>query len=218
MATSPSETSSALETSLFGAPAPGPEDIGTPQLIAAMLGSGKGISDLIFSPGRPPQVEQHGELTPVVVAGHPILHPADTARIARDLVANNEQAMRTLKEQGACDVSYSLPDPHGSASCVLASAHAWASARHRPGSSRGTSTWRRRQIGRSRRCRYGPTGRKSSTLAAIIDLINDASEHIITIEDPVIPAPPQKATVHRANCTAIHHSRGIAQPFDRRRR
>ena len=111
MATSPSDTSSSvLETSLFGAPAPDPAAVGTPQLIAAMLDSGKGISDLIFSPGRPPQVEQHGELTPVVVDGYPILQPADTARIARDLVAGNEQALRTLKEQGACDLSYSLPD------------------------------------------------------------------------------------------------------------
>ena len=35
----------------------------TPTLIITMLSVGKGISDLIFSPGRPPQVERHGELT-----------------------------------------------------------------------------------------------------------------------------------------------------------
>ncbi len=34
--------------------------IDTPTLISLLLDSGKGISDLIFSPGRPPQVEQHG--------------------------------------------------------------------------------------------------------------------------------------------------------------
>ena len=31
----------------------------------AMLDSGDGISDLVFSPGRPPQVERFGDLVPV---------------------------------------------------------------------------------------------------------------------------------------------------------
>src|SRR5687767_14284704 len=84
--------------------------IDTPALIIAMLESGKGISDLIFSPGRPPQVEQHGELAPVVIPELALLRADDTARIARDLIGSNEQALRTLKEQGACDLSYMLPD------------------------------------------------------------------------------------------------------------
>ena len=40
---------------LFGSPASAPASISTPAVIAAMLDSGDGISDLIFSPGRPPQ-------------------------------------------------------------------------------------------------------------------------------------------------------------------
>ena len=76
-----------------------------------MLDSGKGISDLIFSPGRPPQVEQHGEL----IAGHDSRAARSAAprtpRASRATSsARNEQALRTLKEQGACDLSYSLPD------------------------------------------------------------------------------------------------------------
>ena len=60
-----------------------PAKVATPELILAMLDSGKGISDLIFSPGRPPQVEAHGEL----VARRrfrpcSMLTPDDTARIA----------------------------------------------------------------------------------------------------------------------------------------
>ena len=50
---------------LFGASGGVLRSIGTPAVIAAMLESGPGISDLIFSPGRPPQVEKHGELTAV---------------------------------------------------------------------------------------------------------------------------------------------------------
>jgi twitching motility protein PilT len=99
-------TTTASDTSAAGSPA----KIATPALIVAMLESGKGISDLIFSPGRPPQVEQHGQLMPVVIPEVPVLHADDTARVARDLIGANEQALRTLKEEGACDISYMLPD------------------------------------------------------------------------------------------------------------
>ena len=61
-----------LEAQLFGHADETLTD--TPTLIAAMLDSGKGISDLIFSPGRPPQVERHGELVTVPLAGLDLLH------------------------------------------------------------------------------------------------------------------------------------------------
>src|SRR5262249_27259451 len=84
--------------------------ISTAALITAMVDSGKGISDLVFSPGRPPQVEKMGELTPVAVDELPMLRPEDTSRSAADLISGNTQALQTLKQQGACDLSYSLPD------------------------------------------------------------------------------------------------------------
>src|SRR5205809_528725 len=65
---------------------------------------------VVQPPGRPPQVEQHGQLVPVAIPALPVLQSDDTARIARDLVGANEQALRTLKEEGACDISYILPD------------------------------------------------------------------------------------------------------------
>src|SRR5437879_11118364 len=84
--------------------------IATPALIIAMLDSGTGISDLIMSPGRPPQVEKDGNLKSVAVPELPMLRPEDTARIAADLIKGNEPLLRQLKEQGACDLSYSLPE------------------------------------------------------------------------------------------------------------
>src|ERR1044071_5064088 len=84
--------------------------IATADLILAMLDSGKGISDLIFSPGRPPQVERHGSLTPVAIPGLAMLKPEHTARVAHDLIAGHEKAARVLEEQGECDLSYSLPN------------------------------------------------------------------------------------------------------------
>ena len=76
----------------------------------------------MFSPGRPPQVEKQGQLTPVPVAQLSILRPEDTARIAGELLGGNETALRTLKEQGACDLSYSLPSVAGSGSTSSGSA------------------------------------------------------------------------------------------------
>ena len=94
-----------LIAELFGAPASDVNAMFTPAVIMAMLDSGAGISDLIFSPGRPPQVEQHGRLAMVPIKELPILEAEHTARIARDLIGANEQVLRTLKTEGATDLS-----------------------------------------------------------------------------------------------------------------
>src|SRR6201997_1764998 len=78
----------------------------TQALLAAMLRASEKVSDLIFSPGRPPQVEIHGQLTAVEISGGAPLSPDDTRRIAADLIGTNKQAINTLREQGSCDVSY----------------------------------------------------------------------------------------------------------------
>ena len=67
-----------LQASLFGTATARAAQ--TPAVIAAMLDSGAGISDLVFSPGRPPQVERFGELAPVAVPGMAVLRAEDTAR------------------------------------------------------------------------------------------------------------------------------------------
>ena len=52
-----------------------------------------------------------------------MLRPDDTARVARDLIGGNEQALRTLKEQGACDfVVLAARSARASASTCSASA------------------------------------------------------------------------------------------------
>src|SRR5580700_7681537 len=81
----------------------------TQALLAAMLRASEKVSDLIFSPGRPPQVEVFGQLVPVQMEGLAALSADDTRRIAADLIGNNKQAINTLREQGSCDISYGLP-------------------------------------------------------------------------------------------------------------
>jgi hypothetical protein len=75
-------TIAALEDQLFG-PADGIPPNLAPSMIMAMLDVGDGISDLIFSVGRPAQVEKHGELTGVDIPGVPQLTIAQTAQISR---------------------------------------------------------------------------------------------------------------------------------------
>src|SRR5436190_8524974 len=87
-----------LETSLFGTVSGDASAKFAAALIMAMLDSGEGISDLIFSPGRPPQVERHGHLKAVEIPQVPCLEPEHTSRIARELIAGNGQALLTLHE------------------------------------------------------------------------------------------------------------------------
>ena len=70
-------------------PAGGPP---TPNFIAVlrqMLTASDKVSDLIFSPGRPPIVEQDGRLLAVRVQGLPVLTADHTQRIAADLIGHS---------------------------------------------------------------------------------------------------------------------------------
>jgi len=67
------------------------------QVVQLMLSVSDKISDLIFSPGRPPQVELIGKLTAVNIPGMEMLTPAHTAGIAKALIGNNKVAEQTLQ-------------------------------------------------------------------------------------------------------------------------
>ena len=207
-ASDPAEARSHDEVLFFGAPDGAAAAISTPALITAMLDSGKGISDLIFSPGRPPQVEKQGELTAVEIPELPILGPDDTARVASDLVMGNPQALQALQQQGACDLSYSLPErsrfrvnvfrQRGSFAIVMrviASKIPTLGELNLPSALADTASLKHGIV-----LVTGPTGSgKSTTLAAIIDLINETrAVHILTIEDPIeFLHRHKKATVHQ---------------------
>ena len=79
--------------------APGSGASATHDLLTAVLQANDQISDLIFSPGRPPQIEIHGQLIPINAPGLESLTPDDTRRIASDLIGNNKQAINILREQ-----------------------------------------------------------------------------------------------------------------------
>jgi len=167
----------------------------TQALLAAMLKASDKVSDLIFSPGRPPQVEVYGQLMTVQVPGISVLSADDTRRIASDLIGNNKQAINTLREQGSCDISFGLPGmarfrvnafiQRGSCAVVMrvipTTIPDFASL-HLPAHLADIANLRNGIV-----LVTGPTSSgKSSTVAALLDCMNREREyHIITIEDPI---------------------------------
>lgn len=76
------------------------QPVPTPSIIAAMLRASPKISDLIFSPGRAPQIEANGQLVQLNIPGVGRLSSEDTARIAADLIGRNAHAVDKLKQDG----------------------------------------------------------------------------------------------------------------------
>jgi twitching motility protein PilT len=179
----------------------------TSALLGAMLRASDKISDLIFSPGKPPQVQVYGQLIPVQVPGFVTLTPDDTRQFAADLIGDNKQAVATLREHGSCDISYGLSGvarfrvnifiQRGSCAVVMRviptaipdfaslriPSHLAEVAKLRDGIVLVT----------------GPAGSgKSSTLAVLLDCINrEKNYHIITIEDPI-------EFLHNHKCSTVH--------------
>ena len=180
----------------------------TPVLLAGMLRASEKVSDLIFSPGRPPQVEIHGQLTAVEISGVSVLSADDTRRIAADLIGSNKQAINTLREQGSCDVSYGLPGmarfrvnvfiQRGSCAIVMrvipTSIPSFSSLRL------PTHLEEVAQVRNGIVLVTGGSGSgKSSTVAALLDRINsEHCYHILTVEDPIeFLHNHKKSTVHQ---------------------
>jgi twitching motility protein PilT len=191
--------------------APAAEQAGTAptaNIIASMLQAAPKTSDLIFSPGRAPQVELHGQLMQLKIKGVGVLSAEDTARIAADLIGRNSFAVEKLKEEGSCDISYSVAKlsrfrvniftQRGSCAIVM---------RVIPSSVPDFKTLHLpEQLTDAAQVRpgivlvTGPTGSgKSSTLAAFVNKINEEKAcHVITIEDPIeFLHMHKRATIHQ---------------------
>ena len=150
-------------------------------------------------------VEINGRLSPT---GPRPLSADDTCHIASELIGNNKHALGELREKGSCDVSYSLPGAsrfrvnvfmqRGSCAIVMrvipSKVPSFAEL-NLPEELQKIVGLRNGIV-----LVTGPTGSgKSSTLAAVIDLINkQQSFHILTIEDPIeFLHPHQNCIVHQ---------------------
>jgi twitching motility protein PilT len=163
-------------------------------------------------------VEVNGRLLPV---GARALSPDDTRQIASELIGDNKHALDNLREQGSCDVSYSLAGTsrfrvnifmqRGSCAIVMrvipSKIPSFADL-NLPAELQKIAALRNGIV-----LVTGPTGSgKSSTLAAIIDLINKQhSFHILTIEDPIeFLHPHQNCIVHQREVHSDTISFGLA--------
>lgn len=166
-----------------------------PPVIERMLLVSSRISDLNFSVGQQPQVEISGKLTPVQPLGMNRLTPYQTEIIAMTLMHGNPEAAHRLATSGATDLSYSLPSrtrfrvnifqQRGTYSIVMRvipTEVPTIKSLNLPAQLADIAELRNGIV-----LVTGPTGvGKSSTLAAILNFINDQKHyHIITIEDPI---------------------------------
>jgi twitching motility protein PilT len=160
-----------------------------------MLQVSENVSDLNFSCGQIPQVEINGTLYSTEPLGLGRLSAYQTEMIAMAILRDNPEAARQLARTRTADLSYALPgkcrfrvnifQQRNSFSIVMRviphEIPSFESLRLPP------------QLADIANIRNGivlltgPTGSgKSSTLAAIIDRINEIkSYHIVTIEDPI---------------------------------
>jgi twitching motility protein PilT len=166
-----------------------------PPIIERMLLISDKISDLNFSVGQLPQVEINGKLTPVQPLGMQKLSPYQTEIIALTLMHGHPDAAERLARTGTADLSYSLPSRarfrvnifqqrgvYSIVMRVIPTDIPTLKTLGLPAQLADIAELRNGLV-----LVTGPTGSgKSSTQAAIIDIINEKKYyHVVTIEDPI---------------------------------
>jgi len=185
-----------------------PRVIHTAQLITAMVKSHGQVSDLIFSPGRAPQIEMNGQLVELKYKGLESLTAQDTMSIANDIMSKNETAVRKLEQDGSADLSYGVSGVarfrvnifRQRGSCAIVMRVIPDKIPNFEDLNLPESLKEIVDIRNGIVLVTGPTGSgKSSTLAAILDKMNEQKAfHILTIEDPIeFLHRHKKCTIHQ---------------------
>lgn len=166
-----------------------------PPIIERMLLVSDKISDLNFTVGQMPQVEVNGKLNQVQPLGLQKLTPYQTEIIAMSLMQGNPDAAERLAKTGTADLSYSIPSrarfrvnifqQRGVYSIVMRVVPTDIPSIRSLGLPEQLAEIADLRNGLV--LMTGPTGSgKSSTQAAIIDIINEKKHyHVVTIEDPI---------------------------------
>jgi len=164
-------------------------------VLRQMLKTSDKVSDLLFSPGRPPQVELAGKLIPVRFPGLEKLTPAHTAGMAKVIIGDHDSATESLEKTGSADLSFSAPGEARFRVNIFKQRGTYAIVMrviptNPPNFSDFNLPVQLKEIVDIKNgivLVTGPTGSgKSSTLAAVIDLLNETKAyHIVTIEDPI---------------------------------
>jgi len=168
-----------------------------------MLASQPEVSDLLFTVGRPPQVEAYGELKSVVF-NPPILKltPFQIETIAQNIVGDNLWLIEDLLRHGSCDASYALGDQARFRVNIFAQRGNYSIVCRQLNASIPTLEQLKfpeifKLIPKEKTGLVLVTGAtgfgKSTSLAAILNEINESKPvHIVTLEDPVEYVHPHK--------------------------
>ncbi|MBI5853222.1 MAG: PilT/PilU family type 4a pilus ATPase [Planctomycetes bacterium] len=170
------------------------------KVLLAMLATGERVSDINFSPGRPPQMEVDSQLVAYDKLG--VLTAEKTKKIAELILAENADLLADLELKGSCDCSLQIPDGprfrvnvfkvDGACAIVLRSLPTTIPTLESlklPEALRKLPELKNGLV-----LVTGGTGSgKSTTLAAVIDAINSTrAVHIVTLEDPIEFKHPHK--------------------------
>ncbi len=165
-------------------------------LLTTMVQGAEGISDLLFIPGKPPQVEVHGVLESLEVEWpEPARAAAHIETIARTIINDNPKLQQDLAERGSCDCSYDVPGlcrfrvniyrQNGSLAMVLRRLQSEVPTIE----SLGLPPVFQEIVKEKNGLIFitgGSGNGKTTTLAALLNEINRTSKvHIVTLEDPV---------------------------------
>jgi len=152
---------------------------------------GRRASDLHMTAGAPPMVRVRGRLTPL--EGYPALTPTDTREIIYSILSNSQR--QKLENNWQLDFAYSIPgQARFRVNAYFQRSAVGAAFRLIPfevapleslGLPPAVAEFAKRPRGLV--LVTGPTGSgKSTTLASLVDVINESrEEHIMTIEDPI---------------------------------
>ncbi len=172
-------------------------------ILGTMLESQPEVSDLLFTVGKPLQVESFGELK--VVQYSPAIEkltPFQTEMIALNLMGDNQWQIGDLLRRGSCDAAYTLGDrarfrinifsQRGNYSVVLRQLNTVVPTLQDLEFPEIISLLPREKTGLV--LVTGATGSgKSTTLAAVLHEINNTKAvHVITLEDPIEFVHPHK--------------------------
>jgi twitching motility protein PilT len=164
-------------------------------IIEQMLLISDNVSDLNFSCGQKPQVEINGTLYSATPLGMGRLTAFQTEMIAMSILRGNPDAAHQLAKTRTADLSYALPGKCRFRVNIFQQRNSYSIVmrvipHEIPSFEQLNIPAQLKEVCGIRNgivLLTGPTGSgKSSTLAAIIDQINETkSYHIVTIEDPI---------------------------------
>lgn len=178
-------------------------------LLSAMIGSKEGISDLLFTVGRPPLLEVHGWLEefPVEMPER-VFAARDIDQLSEHIIDGDERLTRDLHQCGSCDCSYALKDiarfrvnifkQNGRPAIVMRKLQSEIPTLDKLGLPPVFQEVIKERNGLI--FVTGATGGgKTTTLAAVLNELNQTQPiHIITLEDPIeFLHPHQRAVFHQ---------------------